>query len=530
VVPSTVHRWLADGFIPGEQLTPGAPWRIRITDGGIGIISGSFQRPITRFLLPPSLRVDSGGGEHDYWLTEDYLKLDTPERIHAFEMANRGLADALGGDLAATDASRILRVPGTFNIPGPDKVAKGRVRANCRLIVHDGPTYTPEDIEIFRMRGEALKPNPTTTRTNAENTIYNPGQRHEALVRHAALLRKSGLSSGAAQAALLVFNAERCNPPKLEDEVCSLIKWAERVEPGERNAEEVEPSDEEVERPTILLTDQQLDKVADDAIDALVRSNMPPQLFMRSDGVVSVRHDEEGRAIVAEVGETEITDRLASAATWLRAKKNGVADAGPTKAVSGVVRARLERLRDKLPPLRGVTESPLLRADGSILAQPGYDPATRLYYLAPDPLDLSGVPLQPSAIEIESGLSLITEMIKDFPFAFAADRATAIACYLTLMLREAIPGCVPAFLVDGPVAGTGKGLLADAITVAATGGLSAKTTAPDSRGDDVTIKGRGAAPLDAADDEVGEQPGASGQLAAGGEQRLLLAVHRLDLR
>jgi DNA invertase Pin-like site-specific DNA recombinase len=32
VVPSTVHRWLADGFIAGEQPTPGAPWQIRITD------------------------------------------------------------------------------------------------------------------------------------------------------------------------------------------------------------------------------------------------------------------------------------------------------------------------------------------------------------------------------------------------------------------------------------------------------------------------------------------------------------------
>ena len=29
---STVHRWLNDGFIAGEQITPGAPWRIRITD------------------------------------------------------------------------------------------------------------------------------------------------------------------------------------------------------------------------------------------------------------------------------------------------------------------------------------------------------------------------------------------------------------------------------------------------------------------------------------------------------------------
>ena len=32
MAPSTIHRWLADGFIAGEQITPGAPWRIRMTD------------------------------------------------------------------------------------------------------------------------------------------------------------------------------------------------------------------------------------------------------------------------------------------------------------------------------------------------------------------------------------------------------------------------------------------------------------------------------------------------------------------
>lgn len=29
---ATLYRWLADGFITGEQLTPGGPWHIRITD------------------------------------------------------------------------------------------------------------------------------------------------------------------------------------------------------------------------------------------------------------------------------------------------------------------------------------------------------------------------------------------------------------------------------------------------------------------------------------------------------------------
>jgi len=32
VVASTVHRWVNDGFIPAEQTTAGAPWRIRLTD------------------------------------------------------------------------------------------------------------------------------------------------------------------------------------------------------------------------------------------------------------------------------------------------------------------------------------------------------------------------------------------------------------------------------------------------------------------------------------------------------------------
>jgi hypothetical protein len=28
----TVYRWLREGFIAGEQLTPGAPWQIRLTN------------------------------------------------------------------------------------------------------------------------------------------------------------------------------------------------------------------------------------------------------------------------------------------------------------------------------------------------------------------------------------------------------------------------------------------------------------------------------------------------------------------
>ena len=32
VSTATVHRWLREGFVAGEQITPGAPWQIRLAD------------------------------------------------------------------------------------------------------------------------------------------------------------------------------------------------------------------------------------------------------------------------------------------------------------------------------------------------------------------------------------------------------------------------------------------------------------------------------------------------------------------
>jgi hypothetical protein len=39
IAPSTLLRWLDDGFVAGEQVTPGAPWRIRLTDQLHGMLT-----------------------------------------------------------------------------------------------------------------------------------------------------------------------------------------------------------------------------------------------------------------------------------------------------------------------------------------------------------------------------------------------------------------------------------------------------------------------------------------------------------
>lgn len=81
---------------------------------------------IEQFPLRPSLLVDSGGGYQCYWLFSKPVRLSEKE-IARLEGINKGLSLALGGDSAATDAARILRLPGTFNMklagnPRPVKI------------------------------------------------------------------------------------------------------------------------------------------------------------------------------------------------------------------------------------------------------------------------------------------------------------------------------------------------------------------------------------------------------------------------
>lgn len=70
---------------------------------------------LPKFEQRPDIIVQSGGGGyHIYWL------LNTPIYLHngawiELEAINRGICKKYGGDIAAIDASRILRVPGTLN-------------------------------------------------------------------------------------------------------------------------------------------------------------------------------------------------------------------------------------------------------------------------------------------------------------------------------------------------------------------------------------------------------------------------------
>jgi hypothetical protein len=117
-----------------------------------------------------------------------------------------------------------------------------------------------------------------------------------------------------------------------------------------------------------------------------------------------------------------------------------------------------------VPELVCVVTHPVLLTDGSILLKNGYDAASRLYVSMPSNLDLS-IPDRPTRQDAIREVETIKDVIRDFPFKTSAHMAAWFAALLTPLTRFSFPGPTPFFLIDGNVAGVGKGLLADVISI-----------------------------------------------------------------
>lgn len=118
---------------------------------------------------------------------------------------------------------------------------------------------------------------------------------------------------------------------------------------------------------------------------------------------------------------------------------------------------------EQVPPLDGVRETPILRADGTVLSKPGYDSDTAMLLLEhgcyPD------VPENPTQNDAIASVAMLKEAFYDFPFETETDRSAALAAVLTFFARPAYSGPTPLFFIEANKAGTGKGLIADIITL-----------------------------------------------------------------
>jgi len=133
------------------------------------------------------------------------------------------------------------------------------------------------------------------------------------------------------------------------------------------------------------------------------------------------------------------------------------------------------------PPVDGVFSWPILSPSGNLCVAPGYDSHTRLIYVTSAGFKLPVVPELPGGEQLARAVSILRETFINFPFAEEASFANTIGAALTIALRPAINGRVLMFVVDSPVRGTGKTLLAQAVNLCVTGELVGLT--PDCKDD-----------------------------------------------
>lgn len=153
--------------------------------------------------------------------------------------------------------------------------------------------------------------------------------------------------------------------------------------------------------------------------------------------------------------------------SFWRMQKNGPSDRdvpeGLAKRILGLRNTR------RLKQLKAVLTAPVLRLDGSLLSQPGYDDQTGAYLCGFEGWEAFSVLERVSKADVKASLDRLMAPFGEFPYAAAVDRSAHLTALLTAVCRPMLP-TAPAFGYDAPVQGSGKTLLARCTGALATSG------------------------------------------------------------
>jgi hypothetical protein len=192
--------------------------------------------------------------------------------------------------------------------------------------------------------------------------------------------------------------------------------------------------------------------------------------------IVSVSTDPTcGDPSIVPTSAPALTRELSVAATWERfdgRAEDWVRCDPPARHAAVLFDAQKFRY---LPPLAGLARQPYFReSDGELITQPGYDKTGQRFgvfdarqFVVPDQT--------PEAAR--AALTLLENLLTEFHFVAATDKAAALAAIFTAVLRPTLPHA-PAFHVRAPVFGSGKTYLCELIGAFAGPGGNAKVSYP----------------------------------------------------
>jgi hypothetical protein len=174
--------------------------------------------------------------------------------------------------------------------------------------------------------------------------------------------------------------------------------------------------------------------------------------------------DHDGPAQVRAVTDSTLASRISyTYGVYREVKRGDDLEKIPALFPRAAARTALD-VPDMLPnlrTLRGVIHSPVFRADGSLLEQPGYDPATGFLHLPEPGLSVPAVPDAPDRDQVAAAVRLVDEMLAGFPFVSPHHKANYLGCLLTPLLRAMCPPPYKLHAIEAHQPGSGKTLLAN---------------------------------------------------------------------
>jgi len=120
------------------------------------------------------------------------------------------------------------------------------------------------------------------------------------------------------------------------------------------------------------------------------------------------------------------------------------------------------------PSVVGLVNSPIMRRDGSLLTKEGFDPATQLWYKSSGDVALPLMDDCPTRETAEAALDKLNKLLNGFLFEDEISRTAALAGMMTAVLRAAMD-IAPMFLITAPEPRSGKTKLVYLCAVLATG-------------------------------------------------------------
>jgi hypothetical protein len=231
---------------------------------------------------------------------------------------------------------------------------------------------------------------------------------------------------------------------------------------GEETGETETPA--EVAHP-VVYTDEQPRIVLQRILEVMKDANTPPVIFRRAGQLVGLTFHRNGEAPhIVPVSKHRLFKFLIEVADW---RKKTAGDGASSSPPSRIMDALLEAPEQDIPELDDVTAVPMFGKDFEIITCPGYHEEQRLYFHDVHSLG-AAASLRYDVIEARQ---LLLEAIQDFCFVEDADRAHAVALMVIPFIRMAIANApTPLHLIESPSPGSGKGRLADLVSVIATGG------------------------------------------------------------